>query len=94
MIFLHCDRYNPGCLRAGNSILGNPANSKFGMTKGQLFHAYEKARSLGSKKFSLHTMVLSNCLEASEFLKTAEMMFILVKEIKVLNHKKLHFVTI
>ena len=34
-------RYNPGPLRSGNAIIGNPEESKYGLTKEQIFQAYE-----------------------------------------------------
>lgn len=76
-------RYNPGSLRAGgNSIIGNPEESKYGLTKEQLFHAYEIMRDKGATRFGLHTMVISNELNPDYFIETAEMMFDLVVELK------------
>lgn len=76
-------RYNPGPLRAGgNSIIGNPQESKYGLTKEQLFHAYEIVRDKGATRFGLHTMVISNELNPNYFIETAEMMFDLVVELK------------
>ena len=53
-------RYNPGSSRMGNSIIGQPEESKFGMTKDQLFESYKIAKQKGVKRFGLHTMVASN----------------------------------
>lgn len=76
-------RYNPGSLRTGgNSIIGTPEDSKYGLTKEQLFHAYEIVRDKGATRFGLHTMVISNELNPHYFIETAEMMFDLVVEIK------------
>ncbi|CAL8126442.1 unnamed protein product [Orchesella dallaii] len=77
-----CFRYNPGSLRNGNDILGNPSSAKFGLTREQLFQGYAEAKSLGCTKFSLHTMIISNSLDEHELFQTAEMMFELVKELK------------
>ena len=46
-----CLRYNPGPLRTGNPIIGNPVESKYGLTKDQIFQAYKDLRALGAKRF-------------------------------------------
>src|SRR3954463_217722 len=40
-------RYNPGRLRAGNSIIGRPEEAKFGLTRAQLFDGYAQAYARG-----------------------------------------------
>ncbi|ODN04044.1 Protein TabA, partial [Orchesella cincta] len=77
-----CFRYNPGSLRNGNDILGNPSEAKFGLTYEQLLKGYSEAKLLGCEKFSLHTMIISNSLDEDELFQTAEMMFELVKDLK------------
>lgn len=75
-------RFNPGSLRkGGNAIIGNPEESKYGLTKEQLFEAYKIMRDKGVERFGLHTMVISNELDLNYFLETANMMFDLVVEI-------------
>ncbi|NLI90876.1 MAG: diaminopimelate decarboxylase [Peptococcaceae bacterium] len=76
-------RYNPGPLRqGGNTIIGNPEDAKYGVSKDQIFDGYAKLRSLGAKRFGLHTMVISNELDPDYFVETARMMFELAVEIK------------
>ncbi len=76
-------RYNPGSLRqGGNTIIGNPEDAKYGVTREQLLKGYAKVRSLGAKRFGLHTMVISNELDPDYFVETARMMFELAVEIK------------
>lgn len=82
---LLCFRYNPGPARTGNTIIGNPAEAKYGLTKKQLFDAYKLARQKGIKRFGLHTMVASNELNPDYIIETARMLMQLVVEI----HKKL-----
>ena len=77
-----CFRYNPGAAKAGNTIIGHPEEAKYGLTRDQLFAAYAKARDLGAKTFGLHTMVVSNELDAQYHVETARMLFDLVVEIK------------
>lgn len=78
---LLCFRYNPGPLRSGNAIIGNPEDSKYGFTKQQLFQGYRMAKEKGVKRFGLHTMVASNELDSHYFIDTAKMLFDLVVEI-------------
>ena len=72
---LICFRYNPGSLRSGNSIIGEPQQAKYGLTRPQLFEAYAMARKKGCKRFGLHTMVASNELNMEFFVETARMLF-------------------
>jgi len=74
-------RYNPGPLRGGNSIIGNPVESKFGVTRPQLFEGYRIARDKGIRRFGLHTMVVSNELNPDSIAATATMLFELAVEI-------------
>lgn len=74
-------RYNPGEERHGNTIIGEPKEAKFGLTKDQMFSAYKTMKEKGVKRFGLHAMVASNELNEKYFLKTAEMIFDLASEI-------------
>ena len=82
---LVCFRYNPGALKGGNIIIGNPEDSKYGFTREQLFEGYKKLKSLGVKRFGLHTMVASNELDPDYFIETAEIVFDLIVDL----HKEL-----
>jgi len=80
---LICFRYNPGSLKkGGNAIIGKPEEAKYGLTHDQLLEAYEKCRSLGVKRFGLHTMVASNELNPDFFIDTARIVFELCVELK------------
>lgn len=68
-------RYNPGALKGGNTIIGNPEDSKYGFTREQLFEGYKKLKDKGVKRFGIHTMVASNELDADYFVETAEIIF-------------------
>ncbi len=68
-------RYNPGTLKTGNAIIGNPIESKFGVTRAQLFDGYRAARKAGIRRFGIHTMVASNELNADYFVETAQLLF-------------------
>ncbi len=72
---LVCFRYNPGALKGGNVIIGNPEDSKYGFTREQLFEGYKKLKDMGVKRFGIHTMVASNELDADYFVETADIIF-------------------
>ncbi len=74
-------RYNPGSLKAGNDIIGEPEEAKYGFTREQLFEGYRKMMDKGVKRFGIHTMVASNELNIQYFIETAELMFSLVREL-------------
>ena len=78
---LVCFRYNPGPLKGGNSIIGNPEQAKYGFTREQLFEGYRLLKQKGVKRFGLHTMVASNELNPQYFIDTAEILFDLVVEL-------------
>ena len=78
-----CFRYNPADIsNEGNDIIGKPREAKYGLTREQIFKAYQRASELGVKRFGLHTMVASNELYTQIFLTTAEIMFSLAVDIK------------
>lgn len=82
---LVCFRYNPGALKGGNVIIGNPEDSKYGFTHDQLFEGYKKLKEKGVKRFGIHTMVASNELDAEYFIETADIIFDTIVDI----HKEL-----
>lgn len=87
-------RYNPGSLIAGNDIIGKPEEAKYGLMRDQLFPAYRLAQQKGVRRFGLHTMVISNELDADSFINTARLMFQLAVEIKEQLDIKLEFVNL
>jgi len=91
---LICFRYNPGKAREGNAIIGKPAEAKYGLTRPQLFGAYASARKKGSKRFGLHTMIVSNELKLEFFIETARMLFDLAIELAEKLGVRLEFVNL
>lgn len=79
---LVCLRYNPGPLKTGNAIIGNPQEAKYGFTREQLFEGYRMLKARGVRRFGLHTMVASNELNPDYFVETAALLFDLVGEIE------------
>ena len=74
-------RYNPGPLKGGNAIIGEPEEAKYGFTREQAVNAYKILKSRGVTRFGLHTMVASNELNPDYFIDTAEVLFDLALEI-------------
>lgn len=74
-------RYNPGPLREGNVIIGNPEEAKYGFEREQLLEGYRQLKAKGVQRYGLHTMVASNELNGEFFVETAQMLFELALEI-------------
>lgn len=93
---LICVRYNPGPLRKikGNPIIGKPEEAKYGMTKEQIFEAFKILKKKGSKRFGLHTMIVSNELNPDVLAGTAEMLFDLALEVYQKTKTKIEFVNL
>ena len=66
-------RYNPGPRRTGNAIIGNPAESKYGVSHDQIVAAYQAAIRRGARRFGLHTMIASNELDYRNIVETTRM---------------------
>jgi len=79
---LICFRYTPLSLKSGNDIIGNPKESKFGLTREQLFDGYQRAKEKGVRRFGLHTMPVSNELRVAYHLEAVRELFTVAKEIQ------------
>ena len=91
---LICLRYNPGPLRSGNAIIGNPQEAKYGFTRDQMFEGYRILKEKGVSRFGLHTMVASNELNPQYFIDTAIMLFELAVDIFKTLGIRLEFVNL
>ena len=88
-------RYNPAdIMNVGNDIIGRPAEAKYGLTRQQIFDAYQIALNKGVKRFGLHTMIASNERGTETFLYTAQIMFELAVEIKMRLGIDLEFINL
>jgi len=67
-------RYNPGELKEGNDIIGNPKESKFGATDYQVLSALRNMKEYGVGRIGLHTMVVSNEKNPNSFRDTARLL--------------------
>ena len=56
-----CCRYNPGgTFSISNTIMDNPGDAKYGMTKPQIIEAYKILKQKGAKNFGIHAFLASN----------------------------------
>ena len=77
-----CFRYNPGDKNSDNLFIGKQTESKYGLTKNQIFEAYEICKNLGVKKFGIHIMIASNELDINKLLIPIKIVFDLFIEIQ------------
>lgn len=76
-------RYNPGgVFTLSNGIMDNPGDSKYGMTKKQLFEAFKILKSKGAKYFGVHAFLASNTVTNEYYPQLAKELFELVVELK------------
>jgi diaminopimelate decarboxylase len=87
-------RYNPGPLKGGNAIIGNPEEAKYGFTREQIIDGFALLRKKGAKRFALHTMVASNELNINYHLETGRVLFDLAVEIQEKTGIKLEFINL
>jgi len=87
-------RYNPGPLKKGNAIIGNPQESKYGFTREQIVEGYRILKERGVRRLGLHTMVASNELNPDYFVETASLLFDLAVEIAERLGIRLEFVNL
>lgn len=87
-------RYNPGNLKSGNDIIGEPIEAKYGMNLESLVEAFTQLKDLDIKEFGLHTMVASNELKPSYFAETAEILLQAAAEIEDKTGIKFTFINL
>lgn len=73
-----CCRYNPGgVFSMSNGIMDNPGDSKYGMTREQLFRAFRILRDKGVRHFGLHAFLASNTVTNEYYPALAGQLFAL-----------------
>ncbi|MEL4105980.1 diaminopimelate decarboxylase [Oscillospiraceae bacterium WX1] len=76
-------RFNPGGVFAiSNTIMDNPGDAKYGMTREQLFEAYRKLKALGAKEFGLHAFLASNTMSNDYYPQLASILFELAVDLQ------------
>ncbi len=89
-----CFRYNPGSLKKGSEIIGNPVEAKYGLTHEQIIEAYKIMKEKNVKRFGLHTMVVSNMIDVNYLIDTAKILFGLIVEINKKTGIRIEFVNL
>lgn len=71
-----CCRFNPGGeFMLGNTIMGNPGEAKYGMTRDQLTEAFRILMQKGAKRFGLHAFLASNTTDSAYYPGLARLLF-------------------
>ena len=88
-------RYNPGgVFELGTSIMDNPEEAKFGMTKDQLIQAFKELKDLGAEKFGIHALLASNTVSNDYYPKLARQLFELAVEVVAETGVELDFINL
>ena len=88
-------RYNPGGVyEISNGIMDNPGDSKYGMTKAQLFKGYQLLKQKGAKRFGLHSFLVSNTVTNDYYPTLARTLFQLVVELKEQTGIEISFINL
>ena len=76
-------RYNPGgVFQVSNSIMDNPGDAKYGMTKEQMKEAFKLLKEKGAKHFGIHAFLASNTKSNDYYPMLAKIIFELAVELK------------
>lgn len=76
-------RFNPGgYFKLGTSIMDNPGDSKYGMTRSQMIEAYKELKELGVKEFGIHSFLASNTVSNEYYPELARILFKLAVELQ------------
>ena len=71
-----CLRYNPGGeMKIGATCQGHPEESKYGMTRAQIFEAVKILMGKGVKAFGIHGFLASNVLDNKYYGENAAVLF-------------------
>lgn len=90
-----CCRYNPGGIyEISNGIMDNPGDSKYGMTKDQIFEAYQILKDKGVEEFGIHAFLVSNTVTNDYYPALAKDLFELVVELKEKTGISISFVNL
>lgn len=76
-------RYNPGGIfKMGTDIMDNPGDAKYGMTKEQIIEAVSELKTMGVKRFGIHSFLASNTVTNEYYPTLAGILFDLATEVK------------
>ncbi|MCR4662064.1 MAG: diaminopimelate decarboxylase [Clostridia bacterium] len=90
-----CLRYNPGGdFKINNTIMGNPSDAKYGLTRAQLSEAIKILKEEGVEEFGIHSFLASNTLTNDYYPTLAKVIFSAVKELTEEFNVKFTFVNL
>lgn len=80
-------RFNPGGVftlgesKEGFQVMDNPGDSKYGMTRDQLFEAFKTLKEMGAEVFGIHSFLASNTVSNDYYPALAKQLFELAVEL-------------
>lgn len=80
-------RFNPGGVftlgesKEGFQVMDNPGDSKYGMTREQLFKAFKTLKEMGAEVFGIHSFLASNTVSNDYYPALAKQLFELAVEL-------------
>ena len=90
-----CCRYNPGgTFSISTTIMDNPGDAKYGMTKDQIIEAYRILKGKGVKRFGMHAFLASNTVTNDYYPVLARTLFEVAVEIKEKTGVKHDFINL
>lgn len=90
-----CCRYNPGGeFKISTTIMDNPGDAKYGMTKEQMIEAYKILKSKGVKEFGIHAFLASNTVTNEYYPTLARELFELAVELKEKTGANITFINL
>ncbi len=88
-------RYNPGgTFKITNDIMDNPGDSKYGMTKEQLFEAFHIMKEKGVEEFGIHAFLASNTVTNEYYPMLAKVLFETAVELKNKTGANIKFINL
>ena len=88
-------RFNPGGKFAiANTIMDNPGDAKYGMTKEQIIEAYKILKAEGAKEFGMHAFLASNTVTNDYYPTLAKILFEEAVDIKNKTGISLSFINL
>ena len=93
-------RFNPGGVftlgesKEGFQVMDNPGDSKYGMTREQLFEAFKRLKEMGAKEFGIHAFLASNTISNEYYPALAGQLFELAVELKKETGADIRFINL
>lgn len=76
-------RYNPGGKFAiATTIMDNPGDAKYGLTRPQMTEAFKRLKAMGAKEFGIHSFLASNTVTNEYYPTLARILFQVAVELK------------